>query len=102
MFIFVREKAWRELLDRLEKQQSELKLIRGEWHDTLDRINRLTGRLAKREQLDRPAEEHVPNANGTKKEIDPISAQILARRSAGRGLLPGRLYRQREEGTQEG
>lgn len=43
------------LARRLDDAESQVRMLKTEWLDTLDKLERLTGRLAKRAQRDAPA-----------------------------------------------
>lgn len=75
---------------RLDKLESDLRLMRGEWEDTYERVMRALRRLNKRAQ-DLNAREERAEQEGPQEppgdtipglpSLDPISAAIIARRS---------------------
>ena len=71
-------------LDRIDSQVRTLKV---EWLDTLERIERVLGRIAKRaERAGIPATD--PPTAEPAQPVDPITARVLARRRAAHGV-PG-------------
>lgn len=74
---------------RLDKVESELRMMRGEWEDTYERVMRALRRLNKRWQdMDKREEsaqkthEDAPQATiPGMPSLDPISAAIIARRN---------------------
>lgn len=77
-------------LERLDRLESALRMLQGEWEDTYERIMRALRRLNKRAQdqaarEEKEAEEAPQLALGStingQPGLDPISAQILARRA---------------------
>jgi hypothetical protein len=85
----------RTLKNSIEDLQSDVRRLRGEWEDALDRFERIMGRLNKRAQRDAPP----PPADGVGRPVrvngapeaevpaDPLD-EVLIRRS-GRRWPPG-------------
>lgn len=67
-------------LDRIDSQVRTLKV---EWLDTLERIERVLGRIAKRAERAGPPADISPTADPV--PADPISARVWARRNAQKG-----------------
>jgi len=74
------------LEERFEKVERKIGSLELEWIDTLDRIKRLMGRVAKRAEVDARPEPSNDGADGSASggavtpQLDPVSARILARR----------------------
>jgi hypothetical protein len=74
---------------RLDKLESDLRMMRGEWEDTYERVMRALRRLNKRAQdMDKREEREQESAQEPPgatipgmPSLDPISAAIIARRS---------------------
>lgn len=74
---------------RLDRLESDLKLLRAEWEDTYERVIRALRRLNKRaqdlaakEEKEQQTHEDAPQATiPGMPSLDPISAAIIARRN---------------------
>lgn len=80
---------------RLSDAESTLRLLKGEWLDTLDRLERMVGRVVKRGQRDSLLSTPAGNgeAPGEVRSVPPPGAsramvEVLKRRT-GTGKLPG-------------
>jgi len=83
--------AQQKSIDDLESAQRLLKL---EWTDTLDRLNRMTGRLnariKKSEVLESPESDEPETRKGVAPVLQPTGTHsLLAQARTRRGLLPG-------------
>jgi len=71
------------LTRRLDDAESKVRTLTTEWLDTLDRIERILGRLTKRAQrADAPPDVASPQVNGETAE-DPVQRIIRIRRNRG-------------------
>lgn len=72
--------AFRALCDRVSSLESQAKKLEGEWNDMYDKLNRLHGRLVKRDQRDKQAREDAPQStNGTPEDISIGARRLLGR-----------------------
>lgn len=69
------------LLNRIDDLESTVRRLKVEWEDVLDRLERIMGRLNKREQRARSPVEARTEGEATN-GMDPISLKVWARRQA--------------------
>ena len=73
------------LISRLEALESAVRLLKVEWEDVLDRLDRIMGRMNAR--LRRATSSVEPlNEPPPTPQVDPITARVLARRNARNGV----------------
>ncbi len=70
----------RKLSGRLDEVESKVRMLVSEWTDVLDRLERMAGRLAKREQRDSPAvlSGPAPEARGNHAPLAPPASRAMA------------------------
>ncbi len=94
MGIFATQKAVAELAFRLGELDTEVRTLKTankhlelEWEELYDKVRRQMSRMSKRSAVDAPP---LPNVEPIEDEIDgvdPISAEILARRGGPRKIV---------------
>ena len=77
----------------LTQIKSEFRNLEMEWTNSFEKLKSISGRIAKRQALDRMEEPELPPAPGngetqpdTQPGLDPISAGILHRRNLGKPI----------------
>lgn len=70
------------LSERIDALERRFKMLDGEWSETLDRLNRLSGRLAKREERDGrgATHENAPGATNATPTLTGVALEVARRR----------------------
>jgi len=72
------------LTTRVNQAEHDLRILKLEWQETLDKVTRLMSRVAKRAAIDNPMpHDPPPDPPDEFSNMDPISAEIHRRRAGG-------------------